>query len=148
MTGSQDQYIRVWPLDFSEFFLEAKHEGVIISLDISMDGLNVGCGTSNGAISVLDLSNQSYKTVVRSHNDDVIQLEYQSFSNFLISVSKDYTIRIWDSVNLEQKYEFNFSSEDECTNISAHPSLKQFAGGFQSGMFRIFDIESVQVLNE
>jgi hypothetical protein len=59
-------------LDFSEFFLEAKHEGAIISLDISMDGLSVACGTSNGSISVLDLSNQSYKTVVRSHCDDVV----------------------------------------------------------------------------
>lgn len=148
VTGSQDQYIRVWPLDFSEFFLEAKHEGAIISLDISMDGLSVACGTSNGSISVLDLSNQSYKTVVRSHCDDVVQLEYQSFSSYLISLSKDFTIRIWDSVNLEQKYEFTFSAEDECCNICAHPQLKQFAGGFHSGTFRIFDIESVEVLHE
>jgi WD40 repeat protein len=37
VTGSQDQYLRVWPLDFSEFYLEAYHEGFIISLDISYD---------------------------------------------------------------------------------------------------------------
>jgi hypothetical protein len=35
VTGSEDQFLRVWPLDFSEFFLEAKHEGVVLSLDIS-----------------------------------------------------------------------------------------------------------------
>ena len=26
VTGSEDTYLRVWPLDFSEFFMEAKHE--------------------------------------------------------------------------------------------------------------------------
>jgi len=35
VTGSEDQFLRVWPLDFSEFFLEAKHEGLVLSLDIS-----------------------------------------------------------------------------------------------------------------
>lgn len=39
ITGSKDQYLRVWPLDFSEFYIEAKHEGIITSLDISLDGL-------------------------------------------------------------------------------------------------------------
>ena len=29
VTGSDDQYLRVWPLDFSEFFMEAKHEGTV-----------------------------------------------------------------------------------------------------------------------
>lgn len=29
VTGSEDQYLRVWPLDFSEFFMEAKHEGTV-----------------------------------------------------------------------------------------------------------------------
>lgn len=39
VTGSEDSYLRVWPLDFSEFFLEAKHEGVVHSIDISEDAL-------------------------------------------------------------------------------------------------------------
>lgn len=63
VTGSQDQYLRVWPLDFSEFYLEAYHEGVIISLDISYDSLKVACGTSSGSLSILDLNNQSYRTL-------------------------------------------------------------------------------------
>lgn len=39
VTGSEDQFLRVWPLDFSEFFLEAKHEGLVLSIDISQDAL-------------------------------------------------------------------------------------------------------------
>jgi WD repeat-containing protein 90 len=32
VTGSEDTYLRVWPLDFSEFFMEAKHEGTVGSV--------------------------------------------------------------------------------------------------------------------
>jgi hypothetical protein len=35
VTGSEDTYLRVWPLDFSEFFMEAKHEGTVSAVDIS-----------------------------------------------------------------------------------------------------------------
>lgn len=35
VTGSADQYLRVWPLDFSEYMIIAKHEGIIHSLDVS-----------------------------------------------------------------------------------------------------------------
>ena len=27
VTGSEDQYLRIWALDFNEFLMEAKHEG-------------------------------------------------------------------------------------------------------------------------
>ena len=57
VTGSEDQYLRVWPLDFSEFFLEAKHEGTIISLDVSPNGLQVVSGTITGGLGILDLGN-------------------------------------------------------------------------------------------
>jgi len=57
VTGSQDQFLRVWPLDFSEFFFDAKHEGIVVSLDISRDGLKVACGTSNGGLGIIDLQN-------------------------------------------------------------------------------------------
>lgn len=35
VTGSQDYFLRIWPLDFSEFLMEAKHEGTVSSVDIS-----------------------------------------------------------------------------------------------------------------
>lgn len=57
VTGSDDQFLRVWPLDFSEFFMEAKHEGSVMNVQISPDGLKVVCGTRNGSIGVLDKSN-------------------------------------------------------------------------------------------
>lgn len=45
VTGSADEFVRVWPLDFSEFHLEAKHEGTISALDIAFDGVRIAVGT-------------------------------------------------------------------------------------------------------
>lgn len=34
-TGSDDGYLRLWPLDLSTVFLEAKHEGPVADVDIT-----------------------------------------------------------------------------------------------------------------
>ena len=91
-TGSEDMYLRVWPLDFSEFFMEAKHEGTVLSLDISLDGVMVVCGTERGSIGLLDLSQQKYKTLARAHTNDVIWLSMNQEK--VLSISKDKTIPI------------------------------------------------------
>lgn len=57
VTGSEDKFVRVWPLDFSEFYLEAKHENTVCAVDISSDGLRIVCGTLYGSIGLLDKSN-------------------------------------------------------------------------------------------
>ena len=41
ITGSDDKVVRVWPLDFSDFFLEAEHETPVTSVATSVDGLQV-----------------------------------------------------------------------------------------------------------
>jgi len=71
--------MRVWPLDLSESLIEAKHEGVLISLDVSADALRVACGTSNGGLGVLDLSNNKYDTLLRSHTEEIIEMHVHPF---------------------------------------------------------------------
>ncbi len=95
VSGSEDQYLRVWPLDFSEFILEAKHEGIVVALDISLNGLEVACGTSTGGLAILDLGNQNYKTILRSHTEEIIQMDIHEPSNSIITLSRDLTIRLW-----------------------------------------------------
>ena len=53
-TGSDDSFVRVWPLDFSDLYLEAKHEAPISSIDFSLDGIKLLCGSSNGCMVILD----------------------------------------------------------------------------------------------
>lgn len=50
VTGSDDRFLRVWPVDFTDFFLEAEHEAPITSIGVSMDGLQLAVGTENGSV--------------------------------------------------------------------------------------------------
>jgi WD40 repeat protein len=46
VTAGLDGFLRVWPLDFSDFYLEAGHEGAATSGAISPNGLMVAVGTA------------------------------------------------------------------------------------------------------
>lgn len=61
VTGSDDKFLRVWPLDFSEFFLEAEHEGPVTAVDISWNGLGILVGTSVGTVGMLDAATHAYQ---------------------------------------------------------------------------------------
>ncbi|KAL4455065.1 hypothetical protein ABPG74_006447 [Tetrahymena malaccensis] len=147
-TGSEDKYIRIWPLNFTEFLIEAKHEGVVISLDISLDSLKIACGTSNGILTVFDRSTYQPETFLRSHTDEITQMLYHPFCNYLITLSSDFTIRLWDMEKYEQVYEFPYYPEDNCITLSCSNSSMTFAAGFNSGVFRVFDIEKTNTIFE
>jgi|TARA_B110001450_G_scaffold257009_1_gene290200 WD repeat-containing protein 90 len=145
--GSEDTYVRVWPLDFQEFFMEAQHEGTVSAVDISPDGLKVVCGTLYGSIGILDKSNQNYKTLLRSHTDEILAMDFHVQKQHIITVSKDKTIRLWDIQSNDEVYEFS-SPVDQPLCVAAHPQQAIFACGFESGKMRIFDIDTTEVLDE
>lgn len=140
--------MRVWPLDLSESLIEAKHEGVLISLDVSADALKVACGTSTGGLGVLDLSNNKYDTLLRSHTQEIIEMHVHPFCNYLVTLSTDFTIRLWDMEKYEQVYEFPYPPEDRCTTISCCSNSMTFTAGYSTGVFRVFDIEKTDSIFE
>ena len=87
-------------MDFSEFILEANNDGVVTSLTLSEDASQVACGTSTGVLSILDLTNNNYRTIVRSHTENVKQIVYHQYANNILSLSSDLTIRLWDPEKL------------------------------------------------
>ena len=56
VTGGGDNRLRIWPLDFSDFLLEAQHEAAVTSISVSQDGRKLSVGTSAGTLGVLDVS--------------------------------------------------------------------------------------------
>lgn len=75
-------------------------------------------------------------------------MELHKFSNYLITLSNDQSIRVWDLDKYEQVYEFSYPTEDFCTCISSYSKGMMFAAGFSSGVFRIFDIEKTTIIEE
>ena len=99
--------------------MEAKHEGTVNAVDISADGLKVVCGTLYGSLGILDKSNQRYRTLLRSHTSDILQMDFHVPKKNVITVSRDRTIRLWDVLNFDQVYEFS-SPIDQPLCVSAH----------------------------
>lgn len=169
VTGAEDKLLRVWLLDFSEYFIEAPHDGTVSAVDISPDGLQIVCGTDNGCLGIVDIREEKYVTLLRSHADEIIAadykiqpynpennknqeesiqaetVDYKKDKDYIITVSKDKTIRLWGvDGNFQRIYEF-VSPIDQAISVSTHPSSPLFACGFESGTLRIFDIERTKV---
>lgn len=137
--------LRVWLLDFSEYFIEAPHDGTVSAVDISPDGTQIICGTINGSLGMVDIAKEKYVTLLRSHSDEILTAAYNTDRNYIITVSKDKTIRIWGvDGNFQKIYEF-VSPNDQAIAVSSHPSMPLFSCGFESGTLRVFDIERIKV---
>ena len=64
VTGGGDNSLRVWPLDFSESFLEANHDAPVVSIGISPDGLKIASGTQSGCLGYLDVQSKKYAKLI------------------------------------------------------------------------------------
>lgn len=153
VTGSEDRFLRVWPLDFSDFFLEAQHEASVASVQVSLDGLRVLVGSRNGAIGVLDISDQRYDTILRSHTDAITTMALTPISllssgdemvmkDEVVTTSRDGTLRIWDVVSGQQSYEFDVQKDQVACLVVSPVESGIIAVGFASGCTRIFDMNN------
>jgi len=146
VTGAADGVLRVWPIDFSEFLIEAKHDSGVCSVDIAYDALDIICGTLNGSIGMLNIQSKQYKTILRSPPSKVSQMILHPNNQFIFTIEEDSTIRIWDIEKKSECFQF-VSSKDPPTAIDA-PNSNIFACGFESGCLKIFDMENTSILYE
>uniref|UniRef100_A0A8C8EM98 WD repeat-containing protein 90 n=1 Tax=Oncorhynchus tshawytscha TaxID=74940 RepID=A0A8C8EM98_ONCTS len=145
-TGSEDGFLRLWPLDFSTVFLEAEHEGPVSLVSVSDDGLSVMAATTSGNLGYLDVSSRGYSTLMRSHTDGVLGFSVDGIRRRITTASCDRTVRVWDMDSMQQLYDF--VSEDTPCSVAFHPSLQVFSCGSSSGLVRVFDIASAKLLAE
>ncbi|KAM5227309.1 LOW QUALITY PROTEIN: WD repeat-containing protein 90 [Ctenodactylus gundi] len=145
--GSEDGYLRLWPLDFSSVLLEAEHEGPVSAVCISPDGLRVLSTTASGHLGFLHIPSQEYTVLVRSHTAPVVGLSVERSRGQLATVSLDSTVRIWDLATLRQLYDFTSSEEAPCA-VTFHPTWPAVFCGFSSGAVRALSLESARVLVE
>ncbi|XP_069547580.1 WD repeat-containing protein 90 [Brachyistius frenatus] len=144
--GSEDGFLRLWPLDFSAVFLEAEHEGPVSVVLVSSDSLQVLAATSTGNLGFLNVSSRGYNTLMRSHTDTVLGFSVDGIHRQLTSASSDGTVRIWNMDSLHQLYDF--VSEDSPCSVAFHPSEQIFSCGFSSGVVRVFSISTAELLAE
>ncbi len=147
VTGSNDKFIRVWPLDFSDYFLEAEHDSSVNSVAISHDGLRIAIGTQSGSIGVLNLTSQNYNTLIRSHTRKILAVATDPHRPEFTTISDDETVRVWDMQNSKQLFQFD-TAGDKPSCLTYHPTEYVVACGFDSGVLRLFDIAPASVIEE
>ncbi|XP_045705221.1 WD repeat-containing protein 90 isoform X2 [Phyllostomus hastatus] len=145
--GSEDGYLRLWPLDFSSVLLEAEHEGPISSVRLSPDGLRVLSTTSSGHLGFLDIPTREYSVLMRSHMAPVLALATEYNQGQLATVSQDHTVRVWDLATLQQLYDFVSPEEAPCA-VTFHPTQPVLFCGFSRGALRSFSLEAAVALVE
>ncbi|NXL63252.1 WDR90 protein, partial [Chordeiles acutipennis] len=145
--GSEDGYLRLWPLDFSGVILEAEHEAPVSSVCISPDSRKVLCTTTAGNLGYLDIQSRDYHTLMRSHEDSVLAFSLEGIWKQMATVSQDNTIRVWDLVSMQQLYDFTAAEEMPCA-VAFHPTQHILACGFDSGMVRTFSLAASDLLLE
>ncbi|XP_017664162.1 PREDICTED: WD repeat-containing protein 90 [Lepidothrix coronata] len=146
-TGSEDGYVRLWPLDFSAVVLEAEHEAPVSSVCISPDSRKVLCSTAAGSLGYVDIQSRDYNTLMRSHKAAVLGFSVGGVRKQIATVSQDSTIRVWDLVSMQQLYDFAATEEAPCA-VAFHPTWKILACGFDSGTVRTFSLAASNLLLE
>ena len=147
ITGSHDGYVRVWSIDFSRVYIEAKYEQAISAVISSYDQTRVLIATVSGSLSMLNLVTKTIANLMRSHAERVNDIDYDDTRKQLISVGQDGTIRLWCFCTGKQLLEF--TSEREIPLVITYtPNRNSFACGFNDGTIKIFDLNRSTILNE
>ena len=166
VTGGDDARMRIWPLHFTDFLMEAHHEAAVTHVFVSPDMRLLSVGTASGTLGILDVMDHRcayilccvcvfvcchilmldahgrYWTVLRSHVGSVVSVATRPpLGEEFLSVGKDNTIRLWDATTGQQKFEFD-SPQDTPLCGAYHPVEHVLAVGFSSGAVRIFDVQT------
>jgi WD40 repeat protein len=150
-TGSDDGILRVWSLDFKQVCIEAEHDASITYVCFSPDYMRIVTATATGNLGILNILHKDYKTIIRSHTDTVTDASIDPLHKYIVTVSNDTTIRIWDFDTCKQLYDFAAPNEKP-TRLCYHPvgidNEQIFACGFNSGKMRVFNVLKAKLINE
>ena len=176
VSASDDGFVRVWPEDFSDFFLEAEHESAVTSASASADGARVLATTAVGSLGVLDVVTHKYETLSRSHAGVVAAVASDADAPEFATASSDGTARVWSADTGEQLYEFDAPGERATTcafrprpgttergdakasnvstadagGVASRPQVaaRHLAVGYAGGYVRVFDVDGAHLVAE
>jgi WD40 repeat protein len=73
----------------------------IASCDISLDQNQISILSKDGSLSILELDASSFRVLMRSHQDEIVDLAMNNMSGCLITIGKDSSIKVWLAETME-----------------------------------------------
>ncbi len=105
ITGSKDGKVNLWNIAAdTDSILIGKHDGAITDISIIRDGKMIASASNDTKITIWeqDYTNKYHKKKdLLGHTEAVLAIDVQADDNYLISASKDNTIKFWDLNDLE-----------------------------------------------
>ena len=71
VSGSMDSFVRVWPNDFSDYFLEAQHTSPVLKAKLAPNEEKVLLLTQNGLIGTLDIKHHNFRALQRCYTASI-----------------------------------------------------------------------------
>jgi len=100
VTGSKDGKVNLWNIaSDTDSILIGKHDGAITDISIIRNGKMIASASNDTKITIWeqDYTNKYHKKKdLLGHTEAVLAIDVQTDDNYLISASKDNTIKIWD----------------------------------------------------
>ena len=141
LTGSSDRTIREW--DFNQLKLSRKFNctSACHSLCVASDDSYILSGHMDGSVRVWTNSEKPDQ-VIDLHDDSVIRLEILKGENQFLTLSKDFSIKLFDLRKNKAVYTINENNIPQyCeSQISVSTDKKYFAVGSNKGSIYIFKL--------
>jgi len=148
ISSSLDGTIRLFLRDFSQCVSELKTNIPIVDISLNIYSDRLTTLTSTGSISVYEIEDQQYTTIMRSHTENINSIDYMSKTNTLVTASSgESSVKLWDQSSKTQLYEF-ITDNDYPEVVCCHPSAPYLAVGYKSGFVRVFDSLLSKVIHE
>ncbi|EGR28856.1 hypothetical protein IMG5_167650 [Ichthyophthirius multifiliis] len=152
ITSANNGLLKVWKSDFAEILLEVKLDSQVEKIQTNN---YIVCACLNGTIGVLNIEKKKIAYITRSHNEKILDMKYHSYAKKIISISEDYSIKIWDLLKLksnnniffQQIYEFKCLDKQVCS-LATFRNFQGFLCGFEGGNVRLFDLKNFSVLRD
>ncbi|KAK9840850.1 hypothetical protein WJX84_006024 [Apatococcus fuscideae] len=90
VTASDDRFLRIWPLDFSDFLLEAEHEAPP----------HLAVGSAEGRLRVFDTSTRAVIQEMSQHHTPIVAVCYQPSGQRLFSLGMDGGLCVYSTARL------------------------------------------------
>lgn len=119
LTASTSGTLRIWSGDFAKLISEVSINQEVASCDISLDQNQIAILSKDGSLSLLELEASSFRVLMRSHQDEIVDLVLNNISGCLVTIGKDSSIKVWLAETMEQLHEFNTSEHDPPTAVSS-----------------------------
>ncbi len=102
---SQDQTVRLWPIDGGECRVLSGHTDVVHAVVFHPDGTRLASAARDGVVWLWDVARGEEVARLHGHKGAVYSLAFSKDGATLASGSGDATVRLWDTAPLKERYQ-------------------------------------------